>query len=359
MKLVSSFLKFALLTLFVNAIAQQKTANISFETTSYNFGSINEVDGPVTHKFTFTNIGAAPLIISTVQASCGCTTPDWTKEPVLPGAKGFVVATFDPRGRMGVFNKNVTVNYNGDPSTVLLSFNGEVIENKFPYQFGELKGKAPQITLGNVYIGQPKTEKLELMNPTSKAIKLECYNIPKYISVLNNPLTIEAGQTKDLVIVYDGAARNDYGFVFDNFMVKFNDIEGGINLTVSGNLMEDFSKLSDKEKQNAPRVLAPQPEFNFVSMNPGEKVSHRYTLKNIGKSELKIRKVTPSCGCTTVEQPSKGIAPGDSIYIPIEFNSAGKSGEQNKTIQVFTNDPINPRLMLWIKGTIKTPEAGK
>ena len=358
MKLYNLLLTFALFAVFTKTIAQQKTANISFETTSYSFGTIKEVDGPVTYKFAFTNIGAAPLIISNVQASCGCTTPNWTKEPVLPGAKGFVIATFDPRGRIGAFNKTVTVNYNGDPATVLLSFNGEVVENKYPYQFGELKGKAPQLTFGNVYIGQPKTEQFELMNPTSKAIKLECYNLPKYIKVLNNPLTIEAGQTARIEAVYDAAIKNDYGFTFDNFMIKFNDSEtNSINLVVSSNLMEDFSKLTEKEKQNAPKVLVPQPEFNFVSLKSGDKVSHKYTIRNVGKSDLKIRKVVPSCGCTTVEQPTKGIAPGDSISIPIEFNSSGKSGEQNKTIQVYTNDPTNPRLVLWIKGTITAPEG--
>ena len=68
--------------------AQQKAASISFKETVHDFGDIKEADGNVIHKFEFTNTGSEPLIVQNVTPSCGCTTPTWTKEPVMPGEKG-------------------------------------------------------------------------------------------------------------------------------------------------------------------------------------------------------------------------------------------------------------------------------
>ncbi len=359
MKFFDKIIIIALFFQFYCVQAQQKTASISFESISYNFGQIKESDGPVSHRFTFTNIGAIPLIIQNAQPSCGCTTPDWSRNPVTPGAKGFIDATFDPKGRPGKFNKTITVNYNGTPSSIVVTFYGEVlakklgIEDIYPYQFGNLRGKAPQLSYGNIYLGQQKTEKFELINPTQSAITIDCYNIPAHIKILNNPLSLEAGKAGFLEISYDAKVKNDYGFVFDNFMMRFNNAENGINFMLSANLLEDFSKLTENEIQNGPKALFTNTEFKFGTLKSGDKIGHKYILKNVGKSQLLIRKVIPSCGCTTINPPTNSISPGDSIAIPIEFNSAGKSGEQNKTIQVYTNDPTNPRSVLWIKGMIQ------
>ena len=111
----------------VQGYSQQRTASIKFNEESFDFGKIKETDGPVSHVFSFTNTGSVPLLVQNAQPSCGCTTPDWTKQPVMPGAKGFIKATFDPTGRPGTFEKTVTVYSNADRPTVTLRFSGAVI----------------------------------------------------------------------------------------------------------------------------------------------------------------------------------------------------------------------------------------
>jgi hypothetical protein len=75
-------------------------------------------------KFTFKNTGKTPLLISNVQASCGCTTPDYTKEPIAPGKKGSITATYNAAA-VGQFNKTITVTSNGgDP--IMLTLQGTV-----------------------------------------------------------------------------------------------------------------------------------------------------------------------------------------------------------------------------------------
>jgi len=80
---------------------------------------------PVTHEFTFTNSGTVPLVITNVQASCGCTTPDWSKDPVMPGGKGFIKATYSAAS-IGAFDKSVTVTANVEEGFVSLRIKGEV-----------------------------------------------------------------------------------------------------------------------------------------------------------------------------------------------------------------------------------------
>lgn len=104
-------------------------AGIVFVEQTHDFGKIQEANGAATTVFEFTNNGSEPLILSEVRASCGCTTPDWTKEPIASGAKGYVKATYNAKGRPGQFTKSITVKSNaaGDNGTIVLTIKGEVI----------------------------------------------------------------------------------------------------------------------------------------------------------------------------------------------------------------------------------------
>lgn len=89
---------------------------MTFESTEYKFGEINQGD-KVNHVFKFKNTGTAPLIISNARASCGCTVPQWPKEPVAPGAEGQIDVVFNSRGKRGQQNKAITIttNIEGQP----------------------------------------------------------------------------------------------------------------------------------------------------------------------------------------------------------------------------------------------------
>ncbi len=100
---------------------------IKFAELSHDFGNIKE-GTQATYEFKFTNTGTAPLVLENVQASCGCTTPEWSKEPIAPGKSGKVIATFNSSGRPGTFTKTITVKYNGsaDANTEYLTIKGFV-----------------------------------------------------------------------------------------------------------------------------------------------------------------------------------------------------------------------------------------
>lgn len=101
-------------------------AIITYDEDSYNFGTI-KLGEIVEHEFTLTNTGEAPLIISNVHASCGCTTPDYSKTPIAPGEKGMIKVRFDSNGQMGNQHKIITVTSNAMTTNSLLHLRGEVV----------------------------------------------------------------------------------------------------------------------------------------------------------------------------------------------------------------------------------------
>lgn len=97
----------------INVNAQSTKAAFKFDNTTHDFGTIPE--GPqVTHFFEFSNTGKEPLVIQNVTASCGCTTPDWPKQPILPGKKGKIKVVYNTSGRVGPFNKEIFIQSNAE-----------------------------------------------------------------------------------------------------------------------------------------------------------------------------------------------------------------------------------------------------
>jgi hypothetical protein len=93
----------------------------SFAVVDHDFGTVNEGQ-KVTYEYKVKNTGQAPLIIQNAQPSCGCTVPNWSKEPIPVGATGFVKAEFDTHGKQGIQNKTITVTANTWPKVTTLRF---------------------------------------------------------------------------------------------------------------------------------------------------------------------------------------------------------------------------------------------
>lgn len=118
------------LAVFIGAEAKKKQAQIQFAESSYNFGTIPEHGGKVSHTFEFTNTGDSNLVIIDAKADCGCTVPEFPAQPIAPGKKGHVKVTYDPIYRPGAFNKVVTVQTNGRQKKARIKISGTVNPNK-------------------------------------------------------------------------------------------------------------------------------------------------------------------------------------------------------------------------------------
>lgn len=106
------------------ATAQKKGAVATFKQTEIDYGKIDKGGDPL-RKFTFTNTGDEPLIISNAQGSCGCTVPTYPKEPIMPGQSASIDVRYDTQ-RVGPFTKSVTLQTNEANATRVLTIKGEV-----------------------------------------------------------------------------------------------------------------------------------------------------------------------------------------------------------------------------------------
>ena len=113
------------------ASAQDNQAQIKFDKVSHDFGTFSESNPVQECVFTFTNVGQAPLIINQAVASCGCTVPSYTKEPIASGKTGAIKVTYNGKGKFpGHFKKSITVRTNGKPEMSRLYVEGTMEETK-------------------------------------------------------------------------------------------------------------------------------------------------------------------------------------------------------------------------------------
>ena len=121
------FTAFLMLCSLVSFAQQANEAEIKFDKTSHDFGIFTESNSKVTCTFTFTNTGNMLLVIHQAIASCGCTVPEYPKEPIKPGESGKIVVTYNGEGRFpGHFRKSITIRSNAKQEIVRLYIEGDM-----------------------------------------------------------------------------------------------------------------------------------------------------------------------------------------------------------------------------------------
>jgi hypothetical protein len=338
---------------FIGAFAQAK---IQFSDTKHDFGKVKEVNGPVSHVFTFRNTGNAPLVIQKVETSCGCTSPEYTKEPVQPGKSGIVKATFDPSGRPNYFDKNLTVISNAENNRVVLSIKGNVeakvltVEEQYPYVIDKVRFKKDIIELYRVLSTGVRTESLEIINTGATPAILVFENVPAHITIKSEPVSIPAGTKGVINCSYNAAKKKDFGLSTDDITVKIKDTKG--TLTVRANIEEDFSTLTPDELKKAPVVTTEKTNHQFDKIKKGSKVTGTFEIKNEGKADLIIRKITSDCDCVTSSIAATTIKPGKSTTLKLELTT-NDLGEKFYSTTVVTNAPKQRQIVFYLIGTIE------
>jgi len=352
---------FIFLSLFISSTTWAQTSNtkISFSDTIHNFGTIQEIDGIQSYQFKFTNTGNKPLIIKNVKASCGCTTPEWSKIPIASGKSGFIKVSFDPINRPGSFNKSITITSNTKNSPTKLIIKGIVkerhktIDDKYRSDMNGLKLKNNHIAFTKIYNNQIKTEQITVYNPTKKRISVQLDRIPPHIQIDKTKFTVNPNEKLKISFTYYASKKKDWGFVTDKiYLIVNNNRDSKNRLIISADIQEDFSEYTNEQLANAPRFIIDNKIYNFGEIKEGTRKTYEFKFKNTGKTDLIIHKIQSSCGCTIAKLKSKTIKAGEEAIISVTFNSKGKEGKQHKTITLITNDPKNSTIILRVKGTI-------
>lgn len=364
MKKILSLLSLALVA--VAMMAQQP--KITFEKTEHDFGKINEADGRVTTVFNFRNEGMAPLVLSNVRASCGCTTPNWTREPINPGESGQITVTYNPNGRPGRFQKTITVTSNAEEATIKLYIKGEVIPkpaqpapDSYPVKMGNLSLKTNTLNIGTIKMGQAVTKEIEYANKTKDPVTIAMI-IPA--KGTDGQVTLEKAnpnETGKLLFVIDSKQLKTYGPVEMYAYVVINGkkiLTNDYRITIKVEVVEDFSKMSVAEKQNAPILEIPG-TIDFGVVAAGKKnIKKSIIFKNNNANQLIVRRIyNANPGILTCAATGKVKANKDGVLtVALNTLQDGKpmaAGQYSRQITLYTNDPQRSKVNLTIKWTIK------
>jgi len=104
----------------------ESTTSIEFAEEAFDFGTITQGE-KVNHVFKFTNTGESDLVIVSAKGSCGCTVPEWPKEPISPGESGDIQVIFSSEGKKGKQHKRVSIIANTEPATSVIAIKGEIL----------------------------------------------------------------------------------------------------------------------------------------------------------------------------------------------------------------------------------------
>ncbi|MDR2292659.1 MAG: DUF1573 domain-containing protein [Prevotellaceae bacterium] len=354
--LKSIFLPVILLFTFATVNAQ--TGQIVFDNPSHDFGSnVPEKGGNITYRFLFTNKGNAPVTIQNVTASCGCTTPAWTKEPVAPGEQGYVDATYRPAGRPGAFRKNLTVTSNGDPKMISLTIAGSVVkspltvEEEFPVAMEGIRLSEKAFAFSRVVITEKesKASEIKIYNSSETPVEVSFKNVPDYLKI--QPITLQPKEKGIIKAIYAQTKNSKYG-------TSINEIEvfvGGKKM--QGTLTSTITLIpaaSGDQTAAKPVLNFMNNNYMFSNIKQGSVVSNEYRFKNTGQADLKIlaTNVVNVNGDNLKITFPKVVKPGEEGVIKVVLNTKKLKGPQDFNIEIITNSSSSPVSNVALRGTV-------
>lgn len=234
------------LALSLLTLAAHAQGVLTFESTDHDFGKIPE-GTMAAHEFRFKNTGNQPLVIANAQASCGCTTPEWTRSPVLPGRSGVIKAVYNSAGRPGVFAKTVTVTSNATEGSKVLSLKGTVLTKEeiraslTPAQLAaspHLVLEKTTYDLGRIEAGQQPVAHLSVRNAGPKDLVLSTVSSSCYcVGYRTVPAPIRPGQRAVIELVY---APRAVGALTEAVTLASNDPRGDAQLTLLAEVVKSL-----------------------------------------------------------------------------------------------------------------------
>ena len=343
---------FFLLIVTLAAVAQPR---ISSNKETHNFGQI-EWKRPVTVEYTITNTGNQPLVLTNVTTSCACAVADWTKEPIAPGAKGIVKASFDAKA-LGRFEKSVGIYSNATPSLVYLKFTGEVVQEikdytkTHPFAIGNIRIDRDEFAFPDVYRGQQPTMTFSIANLSDRPYEPVLMHLPPYLKMEAEPKVLLKGTVK---LTLDASQLNDYGLTQTSvYLSRFagDKVSEDNEIPVSAILLPDFSRMTAKDSLDAPAIRISETNIDLsVPLIKKKKASYNILIANAGKTPLVISKLQVFNSSVGVSL-KKTVLPPDGmtkLKVTIRKRDVGNK-KHHLRILMITNDPLNPKVEINIK----------
>ncbi len=335
---------------------------LTFDHSEWDFGTIKEVDGVVSHTFSGVNATDKPIVITRISTSCGCTSTDHPTKPIAPDERFEIQVSFDPAGRPDDFSKSINVILNGDRRQTLI-IKGVVtprprtVEDDFPYYMIEgLRLSRNSFGFGTIQNGGMQSTVVEYVNTSQRTLHPKLY-FEKQSGLLKVelPQSIAPNERGQINIMYDlTKLRAKYGRLIDKFGIEIGGKRSHHTIYTAAIAIDNFDEI-DYDTAPVASFSCRTHDFGTLFFGGQKVYRHRVTLTNKGDDPLIIRWIenkpqhffiTLPVGTRLEKEESVTF---DMVLQPDKYGSA----EINDAVSIITNDPIRPYFQLKARAKIK------
>lgn len=343
----------------VRSTAQERFGGtVEFDRTVWDFGDVLLSDGALKCEFRMKNIGAKPVVIYTVNTTCGCTDVSWSREPVQPGRTAVISAVYTNDEGPYPFDKALTAHISGLSKPVILRIRGvshqkeEPLETRFPVHSGKLGLKDTGLKCGNLEMGGSKSEEVQIANIGSSPMHLTFTDVSEGLSLEVDPSPVPAHSTATLrfkVTAVDGIWGKNWYYATPVIDGKASSMK----LKIFAFTKANFDSLTAGQRNDGPKPVFKSSTYSFGKRPAGTEVTASWEFSNMGKSPLKVYKVdVESEQATHTDIPE--IPAGGKGSLNVSLDTSGMpEGETLVIVTLTTNSPIRPIVNLFITGWIE------
>ncbi len=345
----------------IGAMAQdiEVKSPLLFEHDEWNFGTIDEADGIVTHVFRFANVSDKTVKIVSISTSCGCTNAEYTTTPIAPGEFGEITVHFSPARTEGPVFREVEVFTDDRTGYNRLSIIADVIpipmglDQINPHQLSDsVKTNSNRCNFGYIAQGKTVTKTVNLVNvSTGKKAKIEVVSSGnRYGMTFKAPKELGPEETGKLEITYTiPKGKQFYGMARDTIWIKADGHPSVQPIVISALRIEDFSGTEDQPR---PTMRVEPGYVDFDNKPAGKTYKQTVTIGNTGKKDLIFRNIEVLQCTASGLREGIVIKPGEEKKFTVSIKSPKTPGETaTGSIYITSNDPTRPlrELRLQIK----------
>lgn len=350
-KITAFLLVFSFMAFTAVQCRGQQGPKAVFDAVEWDFGTIEEVNGPVTHIFTFINKGSRDIVITRVSASCGCTATKYDRSPLKSKGSASIEVRFDPRDFSGPVRKSVSVAVSDgrEQQFIQLEVSADVIprprsiEDEYPLALNDgLRASGLHVPFGYIEHGTVRTDTIGLVNNSEKELRLSAeYIAGTGFLKVGIPPIIKPGEKALMTVTYDlRAAGSVYGMVSERIFLIVNGRQSNLPVNVNAIVVDDFSGV---DKTIAPKLSMDPVFHSFSDVARGENISKEVTISNTGRTPLIIRSVSARKNTESDLKEGTVIMPGGNITVTVTLAVPKDAyGVISGGITIISNDPERP-----------------
>jgi len=345
-----------------SAAGGKGTQTVRFDHEKWNFGDVAEDGGKVEHTFVFTNVSSKPVVVLDVTSGCGCTTPSYSRKPVMRGEKGEIVVSFDPMNRPGHFSKGISVQISGSTEPVTLLVEGVVTprvkstEELYPFDMGGgVRFDSNFRAFAYVGRGERVEESIGWINTSGRDVRLSFEELERSGMLrIEAPRMLKAGEKGAIVIAYEVPSDSDrYGTLSDVLGVDIDGRRARTMLSVHAIAVDRHDTAADD--MSSPKGELSKKFIKFGDVKHGRTVADASVeLANVGDNELVIRAVewqSKALKCSL--KAGDRVAAGGKTVVKFTLDTSEVDyGVWVDSVRIITDDPSRPMQTLRVTAVV-------